>query len=144
MNRSLLAAALLASLPGSAFAQDTQSFDRVERGRYLSVLGDCAGCHTAPGGAPFAGGLTLDTPFGKLLAPNITPDRETGIGNLTDDEFVSALHEGRSHNGRRLYPAMPYPAYTKMTEDDVRAMRAYFRTVAPVRLRKWISSAMTR
>ncbi|MDB5656301.1 MAG: hypothetical protein JWQ94_3914 [Tardiphaga sp.] len=132
MNRSFLAAALLVSLSGSAFAQDTQSFDRVERGRYLSVLGDCAGCHTAPGGASFAGGLALDTPFGKLVAPNITPDRETGIGNMTDDEFVSVLHEGRGHNGRRLYPAMPYPAYTKMTEDDVRDMRSYFRTLAPV------------
>ncbi len=132
MNRSLLAAALLLSLAGSAFAQDTQSFDRVERGRYLAVLGDCAGCHIAPGGATYAGGLTLDTPFGKFLTPNITPDRETGIGNMTDDEFVAALHEGRGHNGRRLYPAMPFPAYTKMTEDDVRAMRSYFRTLEPV------------
>lgn len=132
MHRSLTVAALFVSLSGAAWAQDSQSFDRVERGRYLSVLGDCAGCHTAPGGAPFAGGLTLDTPFGKLVAPNITPDRETGIGNMTDDEFVAALHEGRSHNGKRLYPAMPYPAYTKMTLDDVLAMRSYFRTVAPV------------
>jgi mono/diheme cytochrome c family protein len=132
MNRSLLAVALLVSLTASAFAQDMQSFDRVERGRYLAVLGDCAGCHTAPGGAPFAGGLALETPFGRLVAPNITPDRETGIGNLTDDEFGAALHEGRSHNGTRLYPAMPYPAYTRMTEDDVRAMRSYFKTLEPV------------
>ncbi len=64
--------------------------------------------------------------------PNITPDRDTGIGNWTDDEFVAALHDGRGHNGTRLYPAMPYPAYTKMTDDDVLAMRAYFATVAPV------------
>ena len=71
----------LSRLTGAAFAQDTQSFDRIERGRYLAVLGDCAGCHTAPGGQPFAGGLALQTPFGKLVAPNITPDRETGIGN---------------------------------------------------------------
>jgi mono/diheme cytochrome c family protein len=113
------------------FAQDTQNFDRIERGRYLSVLGDCAACHTAPGSQPFAGGLALQTPFGKLVAPNITPDRETGIGNMTDDEFVAALRDGRGHNGARLYPAMPYPAYTKMTDDDVLAMRAYFATVAP-------------
>lgn len=132
MNRSLLAVALLVSLAGSAFAQDMQSFDRVERGRYLAVLGDCAGCHTAPGGAPFAGGLALETPFGRLVAPNITPDRETGIGNITDDEFVAALHDGRGRNGKRLYPAMPYPAYTKMTRDDILAMRSYFKTVAPV------------
>src|ERR1700733_5176659 len=119
MRRPLTTAVLFFGLTGTAFAQDTQSFDRVERGRYLSVLGDCAGCHTAPGGAPFAGGLALETPFGRLVAPNITPDRQTGIGSMTDDEFVAALHEGRSYNGKRLYPAMPYPAYTKMTRDDV-------------------------
>ena len=132
MRRSLTAAVLFVSLTGAAFAQDTQSFDRIERGRYLAVLGDCAGCHTAPGGAPFAGGLALQTPFGTLVAPNITPDPDTGIGNMTNDEFLAALHEGRGHNGKRLYPAMPYPAYTKMTDDDVLAMRAYFATVAPV------------
>lgn len=133
MKHSLAPAAVLVlSLTTVASAQDPQSFDRVEKGRYLSVLGDCAGCHTAPGGAPFAGGLALETPFGKLVAPNITPDRDTGIGNMTDDEFVAALHDGRGRNGKRLYPAMPYPAYTKMTRDDVLAMRSYFRTVAPV------------
>lgn len=132
MNRSLLAAALLVSLSAPAFAQDTQSFDRVERGRYLSVLSDCAGCHTAHGGAPFAGGLALDTPFGRLVAPNITPDRDTGIGNMSDDEFVAALHDGRGSNGKRLYPAMPYTAYTKMSRDDGLALRAYFRTLQPV------------
>ena len=131
MRRSLAAAFLVAS-SSVTLAQDTQSFDRVERGRYLSVLGDCAACHTAPGGQPFAGGLVLETPFGKLVAPNITPDRETGIGNLTDAEFLAALHDGRGHDGKRLYPAMPYPAYTKISDDDVRAMRAYFATVAPV------------
>lgn len=132
MRRSLIAAVLFVSLTGAAFAQDTQSFDRIERGRYLAVLGDCAGCHTAPGGAPFAGGLALQTPFGTLVAPNITSDPDTGIGNMTNDEFLAILHEGRGHNGKRLYPAMPYPAYTKMTDDDVLAMRAYFATVAPV------------
>ena len=132
MRRSLIAAVLFVSLTGAAFAQDTQSFDRIERGRYLAVLGDCAGCHTAPGGAPFAGGVALQTPFGTLVAPNITSDPDTGIGNMTNDEFLAILHEGRGHNGKRLYPAMPYPAYTKMTDDDVLAMRAYFATVAPV------------
>ncbi len=131
MRRRFTTAVLLAGLPGAAFAQDTQSFDRVERGRYLAVLGDCAGCHTVPGGAPFAGGVALQTPFGTLVAPNITPDRDSGIGNMTDSEFVAALHEGRGHGGKRLYPAMPYPAYTKMTDDDVLAMRAYLGTVAP-------------
>ena len=132
MRHPLTTAAIFVSLTGTAFAQDTQSFDRIERGRYLAVLGDCTGCHTAPGGKPFAGGLALQTPFGTLVAPNITPDPETGIGNMTNEEFLAALHEGRGHNGKRLYPAMPYPAYTKMTDDDVLAMRAYLATVAPV------------
>jgi mono/diheme cytochrome c family protein len=132
MRRPLATVVLFVSLVGTAFAQDFQSFDRIERGRYLAVLGDCAGCHTAAGGAPFAGGVALQTPFGTLVAPNITSDADTGIGNMTNDEFVAALHEGRSHDGKRLYPAMPYPAYTKMTDDDVLALRAYFATVAPV------------
>ena len=133
MHSSLSAAVLVVALTGAASAQDSQSFDRIERGRYLAVLGDCTACHTAPDGQPFAGGLALQTPFGTLVAQNITPDRETGIGNWTEDEFVAALHDGRGHNGTRLYPAMPYPAYTKMTDDEVRAIRAYLATVAPVR-----------
>jgi len=111
---------------------DSQSFDRIERGRYLVVLADCAACHTAPGGQPYAGGLALETPFGKLVAPNITPDRETGIGAWTDDEFIAAMHDGRGRGGTRLFPAMPYPAYTKMTSDDVVLIRAYLATVKPV------------
>jgi mono/diheme cytochrome c family protein len=116
----------------SAALADSQSFDRIERGRYLAVLSDCAACHTAPGGQAFAGGLALQTPFGTLVAPNITPDRDTGIGDMTNDEFLASLHDGRGRNGRRLYPAMPYPAYTKMSDDDVLAIRAYLATVAPV------------
>src|ERR1700676_3620956 len=98
---AVLVAALAGALTGAASAQDLQSFERIERGRYLAVLADCAACHTAPGGQPFAGGLALQTPFGKLVAPNITSDRETGIGNMTDDEFLAALHDGRGHNGSR-------------------------------------------
>jgi mono/diheme cytochrome c family protein len=142
MRSSFPAAALVVALTGvaltsvaltcAASAQDLQSFERVERGRYLAVLADCAACHTAPGGQPYAGGLALLTPFGKLVAPNITPDRETGIGDWTDDEFVAAMHDGRGRGGTRLYPAMPYPAYTKMTRDDVLNIRAYLATVEPV------------
>jgi mono/diheme cytochrome c family protein len=132
MQRPLIAAILLVSLTGSVAGQDFQSFDLIERGRYLAILGDCAGCHTAANGAPFAGGVALLTPFGTLVAPNITSDPDTGIGNMTNDEFLAVLHEGRGHEGRRLYPAMPYPAYTKMTDEDVLALRAYFATVAPV------------
>ena len=79
MRLSLAAIILVAGLGGMALAQSNQSFDRIERGRYLAVLGDCAACHTAPGGQSFAGGLALQTPFGKIVAPNITPDPETGM-----------------------------------------------------------------
>ena len=137
MRCSLTSAALFVSLTGTAFAQDTQSFDRIERGRYLAILSDCAACHTAPGGAPYAGGLALQTPFGILVAPNITSDLpETGIGNMTNEEFLSVLHEGRGHNGKRLYlgDAVSGLYQTEQTDDDVLAMRSYFwRTVAPVR-----------
>jgi mono/diheme cytochrome c family protein len=119
----------------SAALADSQSFDRIERGRYLAVLGDCAACHTAPGGQAFAGGLALQTPFGKIVAPNITPDRDTGIGNWTDEQFIAALRDGRGPKAH-LYPAMPYPAYTKMTDDDALALRAYLATVAPVRYQR--------
>lgn len=133
MRSSLVTATVLMALTGAAAAQDPQSSDRIARGRYLAVLGDCSGCHTAPGRQSYAGGLALDTPFGKIVAPNITPDGDTGIGNWTDDEFISAVREGRGHNGERLYPAMPYPAYTKLTDEDVRDLRAYFATVEPVK-----------
>ncbi len=129
--RASLAAFFSIGLVSAAVA-DSQNFDRIERGRYLAVLSDCAACHTAPGGQPFAGGLALQTPFGTLVAPNITPDHHTGIGDMTNDEFLASLHDGRGRNGRRLYPAMPYPAYTKMSDDDVLAIRAYLATVAPV------------
>src|SRR3979411_2378140 len=102
MRCSLAIASFIVALTGTASAQETQSFERIERGRYLAVLGDCGACHTAPGGQPFAGGLALQTPFGKLVAPNITPDRETGIGNMTDYEFLAALHDGRGPDGQPL------------------------------------------
>ena len=132
MARSL-PVVLLFALTGTAFCQDSQSFDRIERGRYLAVLSDCSACHTATGGAPFAGGLALQTPFGRLVAPNITPDPDTGIGRMTEKEFLAALHDGRGRDGTRLYPAMPYPAYTKMTDDDVLAIRSYLATIAPIK-----------
>ncbi len=129
IRSAVVAAALLA--PPAAGAVDLQAFDLVQRGRYLATAADCAACHTRPGGAPFAGGVRLETPFGTLVGPNITPDVEAGIGGWTDDEFVAALHEGRGRRGIRLFPAMPYPAYTKMTREDALAIRAYLRTVEP-------------
>jgi len=113
---------------------DKQDFKQIERGRYLTLAGDCAACHTLPGSNyNFAGGRAIETPFGQLLAPNITPDAETGIGAWTDDEFVNALTKGTGRDGTRLYPAMPYTYYTKLTRDDALAIRAYLNTVPAVR-----------
>jgi len=107
--------------------------DLVAKGRYQAVLGDCAGCHTAPGGKSLAGGLVLETPFGKIATPNITPDRETGLGKWTEADFRRAMREGVSPGGKRLYPAMPYPAYARMPDNDIAALWAYLKTVVPVR-----------
>ncbi len=111
---------------------DPQNFSQIQRGRYLATLADCAGCHTDQG-MPFAGGRAVPTPFGAMVAPNITPDNETGIGAWSDDEFVAALRDGKRPNGAPLYPSMPYNYYTKLTRDDALAIRAYLNTVTPVR-----------
>lgn len=111
-----------------------QDFSAVERGHYLADAADCSSCHTLPGSNhPYAGGRAIETPFGVLAAPNITPDRETGIGSWTDDEFDTAVRNGRSRNGARLYPAMPFPYYSRMSRQDVKDIRAYLSTVEPVR-----------
>jgi mono/diheme cytochrome c family protein len=134
--RNLMALALVACTTGAIAAraaEDSQAFEKIERGRYLAVLGDCVGCHTAPGGKPFAGGAALETPFGALIGPNITPDVATGVGAWSEEDFRRVMHEGVGRDGARLYPAMPYPAYTKVTRDDVSAIWAYLRTLDPVR-----------
>jgi mono/diheme cytochrome c family protein len=113
----------------AARAQQTQ----VQRGEYLARAGDCVSCHTATGGAPYAGGLRLDTPFGYMLAPNITPDPATGIGRWSADDFYRALHQGVNKHGQDMYPTMPYDFYTKATREDINAIFAYMRTVKPVR-----------
>jgi mono/diheme cytochrome c family protein len=130
---ALVIAACTTSAIAARAAEDSQAFEKIERGRYLAVLGDCVGCHTAPGGKPFAGGAALETPFGALIGPNITPDVATGIGGWSEEEFRRVMHEGIGKGGTRLYPAMPYPAYTKVTRDDVSAIWAYLRTLDPVR-----------
>jgi mono/diheme cytochrome c family protein len=105
----------------------------IARGAYLARAGDCMACHTARGGVPYAGGRALDTPFGRLVAPNITPEPTTGIGNWTADDFWRALHNGKSKDGRLLYPAFPYTNYTKVTRPDADALFAYLRSLPPVR-----------
>jgi mono/diheme cytochrome c family protein len=107
--------------------------DLVKRGEYLARAGDCMACHTADKGRPYAGGVPIGTPFGTLYAPNITPDPETGIGRWTDADFVRAMQEGIGKSGEHLYPAFPYTEYTRLTERDVLAIRAYLNTLAPIR-----------
>jgi mono/diheme cytochrome c family protein len=131
----LLGGVALALAAGSAVRAgiDVQDFQQVERGRYLTIVGDCAACHTLPGsGHDLAGGRAIETPFGELIAPNITPDPLTGIGAWTDEEFINAMTKGTGRNGTHLYPAMPYTYYTRITRDDASAIRAYLNTVPAV------------
>lgn len=135
MRKTAALAAILALGAGAAYAgSDGQDFTRIEHGRYLATVGDCAGCHDEPGGAhPLAGGIKIETPFGTITASNITPDKDTGIGAWSDDEFVRALTHGIRRDGAHLYPAMPYPYYTKVNRDDLLAIRAYLATVPAAR-----------
>ena len=131
---ALLVLLLVAMKSVVADSPDSQAFGQIERGRYLAIAGDCTACHTvADAGRPFAGGRAIETPFGDIVAPNITPDRDTGIGAWTDEQFDDAVRRGIRPTGERLYPAMPFTAFTKMSREDVLAIRAYLKTVAPVR-----------
>jgi mono/diheme cytochrome c family protein len=126
-------AACIGLLAMPVLAADEQRFSNVERGKYLVAAADCSACHTYPGvGQRFAGGRPIETPFGTVVAANITPDRETGIGSWTDEEFIAAVKSGTRKGGAHLYPAMPYLYFAKMSDDDVRAMRAYLATVPAV------------
>ncbi|WP_251978417.1 c-type cytochrome [Salinicola avicenniae] len=119
----------LASVTGAVMAAEGQRGadpSQVERGAYLARAGDCVACHTAEGGKPFAGGLEIDSPFGTIVSTNITPDPEAGIGNYTREQFADALREGERADGANLYPAMPYPSYAKLSDEDIDALYAYF------------------
>ncbi|BBQ01793.1 cytochrome c (plasmid) [Burkholderia sp. SFA1] len=106
----------------------------VARGAYLAKAGDCIACHSAPRGKPLAGGLPMMTPVGAIYTTNITPDAETGIGRYTEEEFARALREGVAKDGHNLYPAMPYPSYAKINDEDMHALYAYFmQGVTPVK-----------
>jgi len=104
----------------------------IARGDYLVRAADCAACHNVPGGKPFAGGLAFRLPFGTLYSTNITPDKETGIGAWSDDDFVRSLHKGIAKDGSHLYPAFPYASYTGLSRDDAVAMKAYLFSLPPV------------
>lgn len=110
----------------------TPSDTRIARGAYLARAGNCAGCHTARGGAAYAGGRGIATPFGTVYSSNLTPDEKTGIGSWSPAHFWRAMHNGRSRDGRLLYPAFPYPNYTQMTRDDANALFAYLGSLPPV------------
>src|SRR5487761_362956 len=128
----LLFLGMLLGTFAAAADTDDQSSSAIARGRYLATVGDCAACHTKPGGKPFAGGLAIETPFGDLISANITPDPKAGIGAWSDNDFVRAMQQGTAPHGVHLYPAMPYPAFTHVTRADLLALRAYLRTLDPV------------
>jgi mono/diheme cytochrome c family protein len=113
--------------------QSLANEDLVTRGKYLTRAADCEACHTSKGGEPYAGGLAFNLPFGTLYSPNITPDKKTGIGNWSDNDFIRAMHKGIAPDGSRLYPAFPYPSYTLLTKDDTLAIKAYLFSLAPVK-----------
>ncbi len=126
--RAALALALLLLTTGGALAQT----DAVARGEYLVRAGGCFSCHTAPGGAPLAGGRALATPFGTFYSPNITPDRDTGIGTWTDADFLRALRQGVRPDGANYFPVFPYPSFTGITDADGLAIKTYLFSRAPV------------
>nr|CAD6438788.1 alcohol dehydrogenase [Rhizobium sp. Q54] len=114
---------------------DAQSFDQaaVQRGEQLAMIGNCADCHTAERGEPYAGGRAIPTPFGTIHGTNITPDPETGIGNWSEEAFRRAMYEGLDREGNHLYPAFPYHHFTKVVPEDIHAIYAYLMTLEPVR-----------
>ncbi len=122
-----------AAVPPNAPSQaQATTAAQVERGAYLARVGNCAGCHTVRGGAAYAGGRGIETPFGTVYAGNLTPDTSTGIGAWTSADLWRALHHGRSRDGRLLYPAFPYPNYTQITREDSDALYAYLRSLPAV------------
>ena len=124
--------------PASPSASSTQSpgsrtqAQRVQQGEYLARVGNCMGCHTQRGGAPYAGGRAIPTPFGSVFAPNLTPDAETGLGRWSEAQFWAALHHGRAPDGRLYTPAFPFGNYSLVTREDARDLWAYLRSLPAV------------
>ncbi len=135
--RAILGVLILCTAFNGARAQpsaETQpSAEIVARGKALTEAGGCASCHTADPSKPFAGGKRIETPFGAIYSPNLTPDQDTGLGAWSDDEFTRALRYGVGRDGIRYYPAFPYPYFTRLIRDDLLAIRAYLATLAPIR-----------
>src|SRR5580692_10804947 len=134
MNRfKILALTLfLAGVSSPSHAQQTET--PTNKGEYLARAGDCVSCHSTPGGKAFAGGLRMGTPMGVIYSTNITPDPDTGIGNYSLADFDRAVRSGIAKDGHHLYPAMPYPSYAKISNEDVQALYTFFmKDVPPVK-----------
>ncbi|MDF7674571.1 cytochrome c [Acetobacteraceae bacterium ESL0709] len=134
-SSALLSGLALLCGMGVAYAQAPVAADQkaVEQGAYVAVLSDCVACHTAKGGQPYAGGLPLETPIGTLYTTNITPDSETGIGKYSYEDFERAVRRGIRKDGKTMYPAMPYPDFSRLSDDDMHALYAFFMSgVKPV------------
>jgi mono/diheme cytochrome c family protein len=130
--RTILAGLFLCSALSLSAGHAQPTPEDIARGKALTEAGDCASCHTADTAKPFAGGKRIDTPYGGIYSPNLTPDRDTGIGAWSDDDFYRALRFGEARDGSRYYPAFPYPNFTKLTRQDILAIRAYLATLTPV------------
>jgi mono/diheme cytochrome c family protein len=127
------AALALSTLAGSALAADAPDQQLIKQGEYLARAADCFACHTAEGGKTFAGGLGIASPLGTIYSSNITPDKKTGIGDYTLEDFDRAVRHGVAKDGHTLYPAMPYPSFSRVSPDDIKALYAFFMNgVAPV------------
>ncbi|MFK4448084.1 mono/diheme cytochrome c family protein [Caballeronia udeis] len=130
MNVTTFSSVFVSILATLAFTANAQSQDPnsrlIERGEYLSRVGNCAACHTAPGGAPLSGGLPMVLPMGRIFSTNITPEPATGIGKYAERDFSRALREGVAKDGHNLYPAMPYTSYAKVNDADMHALYVYF------------------
>ncbi|AUX71404.1 c-type cytochrome [Erwinia pyrifoliae] len=125
MKKITLAALLLGAMAFNVAADDS-AVEQIKRGEYLARAGDCTACHTKAGGAAFAGGLPMVTPIGTIYSTNITPDKQHGIGDYSYDDFQKAVRHGVAKNGDTLYPAMPYPSYAVVSDEDMQALYAYF------------------
>ena len=130
ISRGSAAGCFCCSQSGTSRADESVS-PPGSRGEYLARAGDCVSCHSAPGGKAFAGGLKMGTPLGAIYSTNITPDPETGIGSYSLEDFDRAVRRGVAKDGHRLYPAMPYPSYAKLTDADVAALYDFFMKQVP-------------
>src|SRR5690554_6778380 len=120
---------MLIATGGMAADNDT---NLVKQGHYIARAADCMACHVGPDDTPLAGGKPTATPLGNIIAPNISSSKKYGIGNYSVDDLTGVLRDGKTPSGRHLYPAMPYPAYRGMTDDDIKALYAYWQTVPAV------------